>query len=266
MALIRQNPLIRPAGFSAGFDPSHPASNGTIFTAVASGNNFINANPGLYGTPQIGTITGTPTASIDPIIGPSVLFGSGNKITFSSNSAPIGPGNTIACVCMVPAGLNTGIFSSSDFRYEINALGNTFRCDGANSSLAFVGATTPYFLASSFVSTTNNVFVMAALNGSQPIQTATVGNGASIVAGPTSWAIGFEASFGTYFTGKVAAVMGSNQVMSMSQLLGWARDPWAFWYPRAKNVWLKGTAAAGGAFLAAWARNSNLPVIGTGTY
>ncbi len=61
--LYRRNPLAFP-GRAPGFDPIHPAASSAVISAISSGGNFVNLING-----NSGTLTGTPTASIDGTIG-----------------------------------------------------------------------------------------------------------------------------------------------------------------------------------------------------
>lgn len=234
----RRNLLAYPAGVKPGFDPAHLAARGMQsaygLAGVASGGNFIDL---LSGRP--GTIIGSISPVIDTI-GPCTLQTTQSgapRITFSAKAAVASHTVTVAAIFRIMNGStgthgifsdNTGgncwIFSTSSF--------NAGLWIGGAGPYVISGATltvgVPYFVAISSNKLTNNYVIVN-------LDTGATRSGTFAMTGSLS------ASSGTYvlakqsaepMLGNVAAVMFSPSLLSLDQLRQWAKEPWAFWYPR----------------------------------
>lgn len=266
MSILRPpiNPLVYPAFAVEGVNSSHPASQALRFSGIASGGNFVSLNQG-----RKGTISGSPSFGIDGAMGPafSALAGA-DRAAFSGQSTVNDLSMTQAAIVRFNsvAGTET-IFSGSGANngWRIYVTGGTFgivagSVIAVNSSITLV-ANTPYFVVASINGSTSNFLALDLSTGK--ILTAT-SSGATPAAPDGTYLVGNDA-FNEPANAKISAAMFSARYTSLWEMRQWAQDPWAFWYPRPRMPAFA-TAAAGGSFLAAWARQSNLPVLGTGTY
>jgi hypothetical protein len=226
LSLFR-DPLAFPAGFAPGFDPTHIAAPGTLFSGIAASSGFIRLDRAV-----VGTKNGSPLSVIDGALGPSLQpsttnNGTGNGYTFSSLS-PTGSSNaTLAAICrpLTFAGGSNGyiIGDSSGFQSIICYTNGGVRVYiGAtlvNSGLAAT-ASAPYFIAVSIISGSTFFTVMKNLV-SGAIQSAAVTTSDTIGGGETSIAIGQMS--GDNFGGNIAAAMYSNDALGLSELLSWAQ-------------------------------------------
>lgn len=277
--LRNPNPLGFPGGILPGFDASHPASQG-----ISSGHGFSGiANTGFISLPsgKAGTKNGTPTAATR-LIGPTQLINSGTlSYTFTGQSTANDTSFTIGTIVEYTAvGSNSFSFTSSGSAstgiefglVTTTVLGFTFPGGGNQVTWTLpitLANSVPYFMAMS-----------ASKSGSNFLWTGVLVNlatGQTFSSSGTTASTGPVAPNGTYMVGNSpagftsnhgyeAAVMFSPAALSVQQLLQWAQDPWAFWIPRTLDLtrMIVGTSAA--TFIPAWAMNTNLPVLGTGTY
>jgi hypothetical protein len=284
LTLLRRNPLAFPAGAKAGFDPRHPASARTVFSCVPAGGNFANLLNGSHGT--IAAAAASP--SIHGVLGPSTTLDNTGQIQFpvaapngGFDDSTTGQGVTLAAIfasntngfrAVVGASNNAGNAAIFIGTYNVgpvfwaNVSGSTL---GAYvTTIPFV-AGEPYFLIASMTPNADISFLV------KNLRTGVVQ--AQVVAGTGGVGSGFFNTFDYYglgalggqssVNGPVAAGMLAQRSMSMSQLLAWAADPWAFWYPRQDKSYVTDTGGGGSSFLPAWiAPLFNLPVIGTGNY
>lgn len=267
--LRNPNPLGFPGGVLPGFDPSHVAATKAIFSSVALGANHLNLLKGLLGIPSGSP---PPIATIDGRIGPSQTNGSGTSYSnfqFQySSTTPDTAFTTAAIFTYTNISSGFGVIQYNlcnrttlavfpDF--ELNNIG------GGNFATGFTPvAGRSYFLAISAIVGSIPVYVITDL---------TTGQIYSGLCGATNYSVGTNGggtgfyvgdwTSGNAFIGNIAATSYSANALSKPQLLAWAQDPWTFWYPR-RALNLVGVIAAGG-FKPYWA-NSNLPVLGTGTY
>lgn len=276
--LRNPNPLGFPGGVLPGFDPSHRAVKGMAriggLSAIAAGGSFIDLLSG-----SAGTLIGTPTAGISNSVGPvtKTVAASLNATTFTGKASTFA-NVTIAGIfyltstatwanLFATSGDNAGGWScgySGGFQlYNINA--------GVTMSFSITASVnTPYFFVASLVrnTTTSNAVLINLATGAIKTgtsATATGNDGASngvYDVGNQFTTLGTQTAYS--WPGGIAAVMFAPTYLLLQDQLAWAADPWSFWYPR-RDVMLVGAAAAA-AFKAYWAQQSNLPVIGTGTY
>jgi hypothetical protein len=284
MMLVRKptlrNPLAFPAGTAPGFDPSHLASrNGiTRFSGVARNGSMISLLKG-----QVGSTT--PVFAFDSIGGPIT----GADVSFSGNPAVADKQWTCAAIInFVTGGGNTFRFVQTS---TTSGGGGAGHVAGINASGLFVemsggvGLTSPatnvgdirgrgpHFVGISRFGPSGSggsfTFGWAKSLATGTLKITSLWNdfGYAETASDGVYVIPITGSGGTR-TGVMAAMFSTVGISSVADVAAWANDPWAFWYPR--NIDLTqntfGAAAVGGSFLAAWAMNSNLPVIGTGTY
>jgi hypothetical protein len=275
MALIRPRRTLQyPAGSAPGFDPSHVASQnitpGHGLSAVAvAGGKMMSLLRGRPCTNAAVNVSG----AINGVVGPSITStgGASNSITDAGNAAVVDTGQTLAAIIYHNTQANGPVFVGSGTVY---ASAWYLSMDGATEQLnAYTASGTlsgivlnnnePYFIAAS--NDGNNLNFIAKSLTTGRVQTSTVtGTAGTNATGFTSsgtYTIGSD-TFGHQVQYPIAAVSYTPAFLSSSELLAWSVDPWAFWYPN-KTINLTSPAAT---FLAAWARNSNLPVLGTGTY
>jgi hypothetical protein len=236
---LLKRPLLAYPGGNPGFDPSHMAAGGTRFSAIATGNGFINLMKGAAGV-----ITNAPAAVIDGRIGPSVKFAnSTDAVTFANQSVAIDASCTFGCIFIPNASIgnatliSTSSNASGGFRLSLNSLVPIVTVNG-NSGPIMTGTSlvigVPYFCGFSYSPNvaSNATFVLMRLD-----------TGAILTSSPAYGALSSQASSGTYSVGTrvsgnlvsdstIAAIMYSSALMSKAQLLQWAQDPWSFWYPQ----------------------------------
>jgi hypothetical protein len=231
------NPLAYPGNRLPGFDPSHPASQSSYFSAISSGANFVNLKNG-----RPGVISGAGfSTSVFGQIG-SVTVGDtsvGKKSSFSGIPIVNQSRILMASIFYVAAiqgstsmsvGCSTTTNGQGWYMYIPNNSPNLQAYNGAavNSGIPMV-ANVPYFAAFSASVAANNVnFCLANLsNGTVKTGTAACG---SVTTADGGCIVGGD-SFGQTFVGGIAAFMFSNVYLGLPQLLAWAADPWSFWYP-----------------------------------
>jgi hypothetical protein len=224
---------------SQGINPAHPASQKLTFSATFRGSSFFNtATNNLF--PINGTVSGTPAYAMDGIVGPVKDVGISFYYDFVS------PGNNVSNITMAAiirplnASSNTGIFGFSNSSLTSIASLSTFNPNtlyfspGTNDTSSGIALSlNPYFVVASYNSTTLAINFLAKNLATGQVKTATV-------TAPGNWptptiahcSIGKETSYGTFYDGRIAAVMTSHAFLSIPQLLQWAQEPWLFWYPQ----------------------------------
>jgi hypothetical protein len=264
----RRSPLSYPAGRKAGFDVNHVASVGVRLSAVANGPTFLNLLTGKAGARAQTFVPGTQATIIGPLgqaVFPSAL---GDSVTFSGFPASIDANCTIAIIFMpyLTGGYEyyfTNSTNGAGQSLNINATANLqFTMFGvvAESSNIVVQSLRPYFIAVSQNGTSNINYLCLELDTGNIFTDTTASSTAILPDG--NYRLFTDPANGSVGGGYMAAAMYSSNYMSMQQLRHWAADPWAFWYPRQRQNWT-GPAAT---FEAAWARGSNISVVGAGTY
>lgn len=260
--LYRRNPLAFPAGRAPGIDPLHRAAKGLRFSGIAAQKNFLNLTAGT-----LGVIAATPTFAIDGLIGPSFKCPTGSA-KFSGQSTVADPSATFAAIMNFDVTSIQIFFHSSGagasaqgFMYLVNS---TIRCQtggGEADSLLTPVVGVPYFIVVS-ANTADINFLLCRLDTGK-ILTSHANVGASGTPNGT-YVVGNYSGGDGPTSSKMAAMMFAANYMTLPEMKVWALDPWAFWYPRQAEMLV--AAAAASSFLAAWAQQSNLPVLGTGTY
>jgi hypothetical protein len=257
--------LAYPAGTRPSVDPKHIASAGLRFSGVAQGANFLSLTQG-----RLGTRAGSPSFAIDGVIGPAFnAIATTDASSFSGQSTANDATVTLAVILRFNAlGATQTILgtSSANNGWRIYAT--------AGSTLAFVAggvavqdsgisisAGVPYLFIVSINASVANYLVRNLHTG----KVVTASSASASPAAPNGTYLIGTNSFSECANAKIAAVMISARYMSLWQMRQWAADPWLFWYPRTKDYPIA-VAAVGGGFIPAWAMNSNLPVIGTGTH
>lgn len=253
LPLQRIGPLAYP-GRQPGFDPSHFASKNVRLSAVASGNNFVN----LLNAKK-GTVTGAVTAIVDSRIGPAAqittIAGSDTYVSIPSPSnAAIPTSATVASIFTYGTNGNfSGLFGSNQttfgVMFGVQAAGGSIQCYNGtvlNSVACVPVAGNAYFAAVSYNTTKAN-FVLVNLTTGQVFSDSVTGASATAAADGT-YCLGVNNNFSTNsLVGGLAAGMYAAEYLSIPQLLQWARDPWAFWYPRTLDLAdMLGTSAAPG--------------------
>lgn len=262
--LYRRNPLAYPASTVPGVNPSHRAAQGLRFSGVAAPGGFISLNQG-----RRGTVAGaSPSFAIDGRIGSGFFSASGaDAVNFTVQSTVNDASATIAAIASfnsVAAG--QCLFSSSGTNAGWRLIYNTTQVTMTAGSVGDINsgigltANTPYLIISSANASASNFFVLNLATGK--ITTASAA-GAAPAAPNGTYQVGNNV-FNQPQLGRIAAVMFSANFMTLTEMRQWALDPWAFWYPCQTERLVAAAAAA--TFLAAWAQQSNLPVLGTGTY
>jgi len=235
---VSRNPLAYPCGVAPGFDPTHPAAPGCVFSGVSDGGNFINILTGI-----IGALTATPTVNIDGAIGASTRYTAAtDKSTFTIAGPGSPTGATIASIFRLDSINNANqicIFDSSNSSLRSHlttALLEVAINTTANASNITLVAGVPYFAAASFKNASTLNFVATNLaTGQISSQSRTTASSLSTTAA-TSLTIGNNVATGVPLKGILAADMWAyNTFLSLSQLLAWASDPWSFWYPERRS-------------------------------
>lgn len=232
-----------PAGYSPGIDPTHPAvrASGKFlrFSGIASGSNFIR----LDKLPIKGTVSGTITGGVHGIIGPYVNnAGTAASINFAGNSVVAATSCTQAAIAITVTGAITQFFCATS-----TGTSNvpTLAMDGGSNNLSLAALTgtpnlisgialtggTPYFLAATYPINSTGLchFVAANLVSGVIIQKSVTNTFTSVASSGTYCICGDNAIDACNQI--VAAAMYSTAGLTPGQLLAWAGDPWAFWYP-----------------------------------
>lgn len=270
----RTNPLAYPAGRLPGFDPSHVAAPICRFSGITAGGGFVSCLNGARGV-----AAGSPSSLQFGSLGPVTAFpnaGGADQYKFSGGPVVTDTIATLAAIfylTTVSASAQSILQSSGiagGLAIEANATTGVFIISvvGAavpSSGLALV-ANVPYFVAAS-VNQNKPVqnYVIARLDNGQ-IKTATTATAGSASVNDGKVIIGNRTTNALPLLGGVAAAMYSGQFLSLQQLATWAADPWSFWYPQSAIDSFIFRAPSAASFVPAWARGSNLPVIGMGVY
>jgi hypothetical protein len=266
---FNRSKLAYPAGALPGFDPRHPASAGAGqgISVVPSSGNMIDLMTGRVGAP-----TGFIKTNIRSLLGPAPVYSAtGDYQDFMRVAVATPPAKTFAAIAQLDTltGNYQGIICdgvSGGGLFAIGPAGHLMvYAAGNNLSAIFPAVGTPYFLA---VSTAGGVYNFVAVNlRTGVVQTYQILGGTAIAAYDTTWRVG-DHSGSQGFSGTIAAAMYSQIFLSMPKLAAWAADPWSFWFPN-KPINLMsdgGVIVPPPTFLAAWARRSNPPVLGTGNF
>ena len=238
MLLAPLSSLEFPSWRAPGFDPSHLAAGTTArMSCVAStGGAFINLLNGQATTPT----NGTPTSTIRGVIGPAVLDSASTVYNAISNSITETPVATTFGAIFIPTAASgnqtivadqtspTGNYS--EFRLNGGVLSSGQGGGGGTSSgFPSVVANQPYFVACSLHSANQNFVLVNLLTGQTWSASTTTSRPFGSISG--SYAVGGFSGASTQANAYIAAAMMSRAFLGADQLLAWAADPWAFWYP-----------------------------------
>lgn len=230
--LPKRRGLAFPAGWTAGFDPTHVAAGTCRFSGIANEANFVNL---LSGTP--GTFPGAPTPIIDGSIGPSITSSGGSvSINFSGQTTVNDSQYTFGAIFRAGSPGNTSFISNNNSANSANgtefaaASGTQLLLQSGGNFATFATLVAPnaYFAAASLNSSKYNWVLLNLSNGK--FQTGT-GSGFSTTAPNGTYNMG-GGTRGSHLSGDtLSAVMFSATFLSIPQLVLWAADPWSFWYP-----------------------------------
>lgn len=231
--LITRPSLLTYPGRNPGFDLSHVAAAGIVknrgFSAVPLGGNFVNLITG--GVSAVDNSGGT--AKLYGATGPIISMASNQASHFTGQLSTTTPNLTLAAIFQLTSVVSTQVLVSIGNSIRLHcSTGPTFisMIYGGNISSGYTQiANVPYFAACSLVASVVENFVIARLDTGQ-IYTATATPGAVQSTNTTQY-VANNASLSIGCTG-VAAAMFSPSYLTLGQLLEWAQDPWAFWYPR----------------------------------
>lgn len=229
--------LCYPAGYAPGVDPTHPAAAGLRFSGVAMKNNFIN----LYKPLLKGAITATITGVINGTIGPAVTNpNTTGIIKFAGNSTVAPTTCTFGAIAFNgPNAANNWIYIGNHTNNVtaplMGCLGASFQLFADNGGASVdsgipLAASEPVFVAASYSVAGGAVNFVARNLRNGLLLASTKTNNFTAVAGDGIYCVNGDGS-GDTSDCTVAAAMYSLAALSPAQLLAWAADPWAFWYP-----------------------------------
>lgn len=261
LLLKRPSPLAYPGG-NPGFDPSHIASKGVVrFSAIPFGGltgtapsainllngkgpssaiNAVTNRISAYGPAnnfQSGTqsmlFSGQPTTLPAAVTAASIFMytgGSGFRCVFSSNSTSGGTG-----IQLFPDG-------SGGFFMTRIATGNT------SSLIPTPANNVPCMVISSASIAAGKVtYLLKRLDTGQVwTDTANLVIGAGDLPSDGAYRVGDWGGGNLGVTGDIYATMYAENFLTINEMLQWAQDPWAFWYPRTFDLsqMLKGVSGA----------------------
>jgi hypothetical protein len=244
MLTVTRRKLLRPSGFAypgtkAGFNPAHPVAASCRFSGVSTGANFVDLTTG-----KPGVASGSPV-SVMTLMGQASTFSTTtNNIQFSGKPTGVPPAYTLACILIftsVPSGTNY-YFATSN-----SAAGASLQSPSAgNLAISISGATgfistivpaanVPYFWAGSVLPGTGpnaigNIILTNLQTGTTLFQSTT--NTISTPTTDTGTCTVGNRGTGVGNLSSMAAAMYTTGFTPMAQLLAFAQDPWAFWYPK----------------------------------
>lgn len=237
-----RNPLAYPAGSAPGFNPSHAASRkmgpGRDCSIIASGGSYIDILTGRRATLLGGSGAG---AKITAGLGPAMEITGTRSYGLTGMSTAAATGCTVAVIFSMSSLANfnsifTPASSSSSFYITITT-GVPYFNKSSNITFSNMACAinTPYFIAASMSSGAYMNFVCTNLSTgvviSQQVSTSIT------FPDPESTFTFGNRQAGDYPTNLTAAGMynASGPVMSMTDMLAWAADPWSFWYPEGRG-------------------------------
>jgi hypothetical protein len=235
---------------------SHPACSNLQFAFVAGGS--LAAYD--FQKRQFGTITGTPTAKYDPLLGNTLTFTQLNQaFRFASRNTLSKPA-TIAVI--VKPNLTTGgdvYFQSSNAASGItlaNQVSGSVQLVARN--VAVLNPTlpitaNPYLIVSS-IAANNTVNLMTVRLDTGVVATATSTNASSPTAGNGTFVLGNTDVGNNGAFADIAACLFSNTFLSLGAMLAWAKDPWGPWRGAVSDVSLSAQLLVNAA---GWARGGS---------
>lgn len=230
----RRNPLVYPAGRNPGFDPTHPAA-----ASIKCGGSFVPAGGNLVNLLNGASCIASTTLPTQAVLGPI-----GPCLNFNANVGcqPVGPNIsitpsswTIAAICQLIS-YTTGnhmVASQTGLGRSLKAASGAGGWEWNNSGSGLLGITpvinVPLFIAAS--GGNSGTVNMVQLNLKTGIITKGTASASSYSSGQMF--IGnISLTGGDQLLGYIAAVMFSESLVLLQELLAWAADPWSFWYPR----------------------------------
>jgi hypothetical protein len=270
LLMRRANRLAFPGG-KPGFDPSHPAASSAAFSYVAQGGTFVSLLTGKSLT--VTNVGDTIVPNITGPLGPGVNFPTAAGTSYCSNGAGVASNNPANPPLMTWAAIaTTGPSFSGTQAIACNSAdgaafyGSILRLDGGPAlALIFPGsmdtastlapaANTPYFFAVSYDGNNVNFLMLNISTGKLLTQVVSAGaHSPNAFVGNPMFAIGNYVSNGTAnsfsseWGGTIGAVALMARAMPMQELMQWAADPWAFWYPRKFDLGMMGRVIPPGA-------------------
>lgn len=253
MAILPLRPaskLMYPGGYAQpGINLAHPAANHLVMSAIPV---MVQARAGTTppqdSTEVLNLVTGRKldiiaagagnnSMDIDALIGPAITTVSGGQhLGLSSIPSSVGGPVTVAGIFRYStntAGYQTIVVFSGGSRglWIHNAKPDYYTNVDRDTAFSLtVGES--YFLAASIDNTggaTSRLNYVAKNLRNGQVLTDTQGFSASTNTN-TSVSVGIDGS-NEYSGIPVGPVMYANTFLTMPQLLAWADDPWAFWYP-----------------------------------
>lgn len=285
-ARIRQrwnrSPLAYPAGAVPGVDWSHPAAQNLMVAIVPQGKGCY-AIGGSVGN-NVGTPFGVlPGGSVDSRLGP--IESTNNLTQGFSFTRPI-PATMVAGMGRTMAAFGTTTNAALDTCWVCDGNAEGFRL-GPNAGTSSVfsvrlgGVTTfnsgvsistnvPYFYAVTLIydgsGNWRHNHVVRRLDTGAIFGSSGTATGTPITYTASSMCYGGGDNQPGWVEGSVGPAMVSSTILSQQQLLQWAADPWAFWYPNKTINLTSSAASAGASFRPVWVYEYNPPVLGTGNF
>lgn len=256
---VRRNPLVYPLGRRPGFDPNHVASKGRLlFSAIGSPIQC------LFGGDRLPdpTWSGNPVNDVDSFLGPCRRYNRASLTQFDQfnnvdQTVQIGNNNNIVGLIFTQLNTNTG---SPIITWGTNAGGPSFAIGlgffnatlsffwggGGQSTFTDVVLNHPMFVGMSGNANPNSVmnvvirdlatgqYLLKARNTAIGSGGGIVSDGHCVIGGDNPNQIPANGTtngmkFGAFM---LAAGTGSNNFLSLEDLITWAEDPWSYWYPR----------------------------------
>lgn len=256
-------PLVRPSG-NPSINWAHPLALKMVDCLL-----WTSLVPANLASPTVKTaLTNTPTLS------PTVIGYSGYVTGGSSFNIPdhveYAAADFAIRVLFRPISWNVGGFTVL-FDNSARSLSMFFDVNG-NISFSGIGAGSPLSSGATamtagkvwdFVLTRNGSTASVYVNG--VFITSATSNSVGTNGGPLNFGGNPSTGGSTADAQYISTQIWVSKGLSAGEVLQLYRDPFCFLtYPQDRSI--IGVAAAGGSFIPAWAMNSNLPVLGTGTY
>lgn len=238
-----------PVGVKPGFDASHPAAYGFLWSAISAGTNLIQIAGFAPGQPA--TVTGSPGRVLNGVIGVSTSFAISSTVDCSFAGFPTTtPSFLTMAMIIAPTSLSgspfqVGLSDNTGTVTANNNLGYNFGFNGVWSAQMGTSQLTstqapvlnaPYFAAVSLAPGVGGNFVTSRLDRGGRTLAEFISSAGTLGASTGTWNIGNQATTGTRgIGGNIAAAMASAVLLSIPQLRAWAADPWSYWYPQVQT-------------------------------
>lgn len=233
-----------PAGYAPGIDPTHIAVRRFLrFSGVATGGGFARLDKPSGATGIVGTIASVLTKpAIYGNMGPVISNATTTGISFSGNSVVAPTSCTIGAIFMRPSLSTNGIIfcvtgaATACPMFWVNPSDNNLHLGSTSgspelSSGITIAAGIPYFGVASYAINSSGFVKFAVTNlNTGNIQTASVANTFGAVASNGTYVVACD-GVGDSSILSVAAVLYSTAPLFAADVLAWAGNPWAAWYP-----------------------------------